>query len=372
MMMMLRALLFGVFLIPSPSYGHSLSDSFLELGFNQSEVSGYWLIAVQDLELAVGLDSNLDGRVNWGEVRGKRAEIERYALSRIRLFSGETACALSLSDPMIEERNSNVYLHLGISGSCANGGAIRLEYNLLFDIDSSHRGIVTLQRGEEIYTLLLSPNNPSVTLPESGTSAWFHYWTFLIEGVWHIWIGLDHILFLVALLVPIVIRRSGETTPAAGMFIQILKVVTAFTVAHSVTLILATLEWIVLPARLVESLIALSVAVTGLNIIYPIFRGRHWQIAFGFGLIHGFGFAGVLGDLSLPAQLFIGSLLSFNVGVEIGQLIIVLVLVPVLLILGNAALTRKLTVVTTGVAITGFGVLWTVERYWNLTLAGMI
>lgn len=343
--MILRALLLAALIVPGISFGHSLSDSYLELRFDGTQVNGHWLIAVRDMELAVGIDgagngtgnSIPDARVTWGEIRAKRVQIENYALSRLELSSGDTQCTVNFGNPMIEELNAGMFLHLPIIGTCAESGTISLRYDLLFDIDSSHRGIVTIYRGAEAYTLLLSPTNPVATLSETGTSAWPHYWNFVMEGVWHIWIGLDHILFLVALLVPIVIKHgsAAATQRTTGMFNEILKVVTAFTVAHSLTLILATLEVVVLPARLVESLIALSVAVSGLNIIYPIFRGRHWQIAFAFGLVHGFGFAGVLEDLSLPTQLFIGSLLSFNVGVEIGQLIIVLLLVPVLLVLGS-------------------------------------
>jgi len=372
----MRAVWMMILLIPSLSFGHSLSDSYLSVVLDDNRVRGEWLIAVRDLELAVGLDRNADGSVTWGEILERQSQIENHALSHIALSRSDVACDLTLEAPMLEELNSGVFVHLPLSGVCSGDGALHLTYNLQFDIDSSHRSIVTLKQGEEVQSAILSPSTRSAEFSPSSVSVFEQYRTFVLEGVWHIWIGLDHILFLVAILVPVVVRRHGTDAPAGWlqsgrssrwsdftMVTGILKVVTAFTVAHSITLVLATLGWIVLPTRLVESVIALSVALSGINILYPIFRGHQWQIAFAFGLVHGFGFAGVLADLSLPTQLFIGSLLSFNIGVEIGQLAIVLVLVPTLLILTNAVLTRRLTEAVAGIAITGCGLLWVAERY---------
>jgi len=110
------------------------------------------------------------------------------------------------------------------------------------------------------------------------------------------------------------------------------------------------------------------VAISGINVIYPIFRNKHWQIAFGFGLIHGFGFAGVLVDLTLPTEQYVSALLSFNIGVEIGQLVIVALLVPTLLLMSNPRWLGRATALTTGAAIAGFGSIWVLERYWGISV----
>lgn len=356
---------------PTWGFGHSLSDSFIDLSVDNQKIDGHWLIAVPDLELAVGVDRNLDTRVTWGELQQRRAAISDYALSGLLLSMGGSPCTLRTGDMQLEQRSTGVFVYLPLSGNCGSAGELVIDYSLLFDIDASHRGIVNLSYNGESLVRLFSPSEPTHRLSGNGGSgALANLWTFLIEGIWHIWIGLDHILFLCALIIPIILgnnaRRNTLQTlgPAteSTIIIDIVKVVTAFTVAHSITLILASLQIVVLPSRLVESVIALSVAITGLNIIFPIFRGRSWQIAFGFGLIHGFGFAGVLGDLDLPAHLFVSSLLSFNIGVEIGQLVIVALLVPLLWLLGRVAMTRRLTLAGSGVVITGFGVLWLAER----------
>ena len=368
--MISRSVLFTLLLWPAITFGHSLSDSFLNLSIRNEQVSGHWLIAVRDLELAVGVDRNVDGRVTWGELQQRSTAITNYALSRLELNMAGAGCSLQPGSFQLEQRSTGIFLHIPVSGICDASGELVIDYAFLFDIDSSHRGILNLNYHGESHLRLFSPAQPSHTIDGTGPSTLANLWTFLIEGVWHIWIGLDHILFLCALIVPIILgsgvfgktRRPETSGPRHRIFVDILKVVTAFTIAHSITLVLATLQVVVLPSRLVESVIALSVAVTGLNIIVPIFRGHSWQVAFGFGLIHGFGFASVLGDLALPTHLFISSLLSFNVGVELGQLVIVALLVPVLWMLGRTTATRRLTLATSGIVITGFGVLWLAER----------
>lgn len=368
--MVARWFLLTLLLWAPASFGHSLSDSFLYLSVDNEQISGHWLIAVRDIELAVGVDNNVDAQVTWGEIQLRRTAINDYALSRLELNMAGADCSLQPGTYQLEQRNSGVFLYIPITGACRDAGELVVEYDLLFDIDSSHRGIFNLTYNGEPHLRLFSPAEPTHNVNASGSSALTNLWTFMVEGVWHIWIGLDHILFLCALIIPIMLGsdvfrstpRPSEQNNRSRIFVDILKVVTAFTIAHSITLILATLQIVVLPSRLVESVIALSVAVTGINIIFPVFRGHSWQIAFGFGLIHGFGFAGVLGDLALPTHLFVSSLLSFNIGVEAGQLVIVALLVPLLWLLGRVATIRRFTLAATGIIITGFGLAWLAQR----------
>ncbi len=357
-------------LLPGIALSHSLSDSYLNLSVSDNTtVDGHWLIAIDDMELALGLDADGDTRITWNEVLQKQDAIATLLLSRLSFDVTGQRCNLQLGHLMLERLNAGMFLHVPLTADCESAGPLQVSYSLLFDIDSSHRGILTAANGSSSQVHVFSPSINRHVIDSENISVLANVWTFVIEGIWHIWIGLDHILFLCALLIPIVAEK-GRIIKA--MSVDILKVVTAFTVAHSITLILATLEIVVLPARFVESVIALSVAVTGINIVWPLFRGHSWQFAFGFGLIHGFGFAGVLSDLSLPTQLFVSSLLSFNAGVEIGQLAIVLVLVPVLLLLGRAAIARKLTIATSAIVITGFGLMWSLERSLDLSLTTLL
>jgi hypothetical protein len=168
---------------------------------------------------------------------------------------------------------------------------------------------------------------------------------FVDEGIWHILKGYDHILFLLTLLLPaVVLYRDGQWQPRESLrqaLLDILKVVTAFTVAHSVTLTLAVNGLVNLPSRWVESGIALTVLLGALNNLFPIVRERRWAVAFAFGLIHGLGFASVLADLGLHGWNLALALIGFNAGVEVGQLAIVLVFIPVAYTLRETRFYRR-------------------------------
>jgi hypothetical protein len=148
--------------------------------------------------------------------------------------------------------------------------------------------------------------------------------SFFPLGIEHILTGYDHLLFLLALML-----RGG------GIW-SLLKIITAFTVAHSITLALAALDVVVLPGALVESVIALSIAYVALENLLPRYAvSRRWAVSFLFGLAHGFGFSSVLREIGLPKENLLLSLLNFNLGVEVGQLTIVLLVVPILMRLRN-------------------------------------
>jgi len=150
----------------------------------------------------------------------------------------------------------------------------------------------------------------------------------------------------------------------------VVKVVTAFTVAHSITLSLAALSVVTLPSRWVESAIALSVVLAALNNIWPVVYGKRWAIAFCFGLIHGFGFASVLADLGLPQESLLIALVAFNLGVELGQLVIVGIFLPVAYRLRATAFYQRVLVVYGSAAIALIASLWLVQRALDLKLIG--
>ncbi len=195
---------------------------------------------------------------------------------------------------------------------------------------------------------------------------------FGLQGLWHIWIGFDHILFLLSLLLPaVLVYQSRRWVPAEGFRqggVEVLKVVTAFTVAHSITLTLATLQWVVLPSRLVESTIAASVVLAALNNVWPLFQGQRWTVAFLFGLIHGFGFASVLTDLGLPSSALLVALFGFNLGVEVGQLAIVAVFLPLAWGLRSTAFYRRGVMTVGSLMIAALASIWLTERLFDVQL----
>ncbi len=205
-----------------------------------------------------------------------------------------------------------------------------------------------------------------------GTSAWTQLRSFVGDGIGHIAAGFDHILFLVALLLPAALGRRGRTWFAvpglSAALWNVAKTVTAFTLAHSITLSLATLHVVQLPSRLTESMIALSVLVTAIDNLVPILPPKRWVVAFLFGLMHGFGFASVLVDLDLPRSALALSLFGFNVGVEIGQLVLVAVLVPLAYLAREKRLYRRIALDGGSVVIALVALGWFVERCLNFKL----
>jgi uncharacterized membrane protein len=185
------------------------------------------------------------------------------------------------------------------------------------------------------------------------------------DGMAHILSGLDHVLFLLALLLPSVLTRRASTRASESwrpLLGDVLKVVTAFTVAHSLTLALAALGLVNMSSALVEPAIAASVAIAALDNLWPVFGSGRASIAFALGLLHGFGFSSALSDLGLSGGALLQALLSFNVGVELGQLALIALFLPVAFALRNARAYEFVLVRGGSLAIAALALVWFAER----------
>ena len=248
-----------------------------------------------------------------------------------------------------------------------------MTYTLFSDIDPQHRGLLNLTVEGVTRTAILGPQAPRQSFElAAAASRWQQLLDYGREGVWHIWVGFDHILFLLSLLLPAVGVWAGSRWLPVERFGQafwdVLRIVTAFTVAHSITLSLAALGFVSLPSRLVESCIAASVVLAALNNVWPVFHERRWMVAFAFGLIHGFGFASVLADLGLPQGALALALLGFNLGVEVGQLAIVAAFLPTAYLLRRSLFYRRAVLLGGSLLIAAVAAAWLVERAFELKL----
>ena len=328
---MTRLLIIGLaalaLLLVSAASAHKPSDSYLSLVIDEQRVVGRWDIALRDLEHAIGLDRDGDGALTWGEVKARHGDIAAYALARLELSSAGAVCTTAPTQHLIDGHSDGAYAVLRFVGDCpAAIDGLDISYSFLFDLDPMHRGLGQVQSGDLTQTSIFSPERRTWQVRTGRSNPWQQSATYVREGVWHIWIGLDHILFLLCLLLAAAGRRQRVPEPnrrSAPLWIEVVKVVTSFTVAHSITLSVAALGLLSFPARLVESAIAASVVLAALNNIRPLVTRRLWLIAFGFGLVHGLGFASVLADLALPRDTLLLALLGFNLGVEVGQMVLV-------------------------------------------------
>lgn len=370
---MIRSAILLLLLIPALALAHKPSDSYLSLTVEDGgTLSGQWDIALRDLERAVGVDQNRDAVITWGELKARRAELRDHVLSRLTVTAGnedgERVCTLDSTGLKVDDHVDGAYAVFPLSGDCGLSPlSLTLNYRLLFDRDASHQGLVDVRFGDQTgQAVALSNQHREQTLRRDGGNGLAALATFFRQGVHHILIGYDHILFLLTLLFPaVLVWRQGAWQPKESMreaLVTTLGIVTAFTVTHSLTLALASLGLVNLPSWLVESAIAITVGLGALSNLVPRYFPRRWVMALVFGLIHGLGFAAVLSDLGLEGGSLVLTLLGFNLGVEAGQALIVLIFVPAAFLVRRTAAYRRWFVPIGSIAIIAVASVWAVER----------
>ena len=379
------------------AYAHKPSDSYLTIhvnnqasitknSANKKVLNGQWDIALRDLDFAIGLDSNANSEITWQEVKTKQKDIFAYALARLTIDSNRQSCSITPQQMLIDKHTDGAYAVIKFIINCPTNinhkvNKLKISYALFSNIDPSHRGLLKLNYLDNdnqnapksiIKTAIFGPDNPSQTFAIGTPNRLIEFKDYVIEGVWHIWIGFDHILFLISLLLPAVLIYSAKKWQPQQhfktIFFDVLKVVTAFTIAHSITLTMATLQVVELPSRWVEATIAASVILAALNNFFPFITKKRWAVAFVFGLIHGFGFAAVLADLGLTQGTLIVALIGFNVGVEIGQIAILMTFIPLVFALRKTWFYKQVVFYGGSIAIALIASVWLAERAFNLSI----
>jgi hypothetical protein len=350
------------------AHAHVASTGFLTVDSQGAQLRGSIELAVRDVELAVGADANGDGRITWGELKSAYPRLVVYAAEHLGLGSNGGACRLQFGDLKVHARIDGNYAWLPFTARCVAGPLreFTVTYRLMEGIDPSHRGLLTFSAGRQVVTGVLGGNELTSTITLAQSPWWRAVREYFAAGVWHIWSGIDHLLFLLSLLLPaVLLRRNHRWEPvstARPAFFSVLKTVTAFTLAHSITLSLAALDIVHLPSRLTESVIAASIIIAALNNIFPVVTEARARIAFAFGLLHGFGFASVLSEMGLPAGARIVSLLAFNAGIEAGQLAVVAIVMPLVYLLRQRVLYRQALLPWGSGAIAALALLWFIQR----------
>lgn len=384
-------------LLPSTAFAHKESDAYLTLRTdpsNQNVLRGQFDIALRDLAFVIDIDTNQDSEVTWGEVKSHRDAIERYALGGLTIKGDGLTCLAHPTDQKIDAHNDGAYDVIDFDAVCDKEIPNRLTvvYQLFQDVDPYHRGIVTIHAGDRVAGAVLGPKTPTATLDLREPDRWSQFKSFMVDGIWHIWTGADHLLFIMSLLLPAVLYRSALNSSATNplplpyaahpdtgwlpvpklsrAMIELIKVVSGFTVSHSVTLTLSVLGYVNLPSRLVESGIALSIIVAAMNNLYPLVTRRAWVVAFAFGFIHGLGFASALAGLSLPPAAMAASLGGFSLGVELGQESIVLPFLPIAFLLRKTRFYQVGVLRWGSLAIIAIATLWLVQRAFDVVIPG--
>ena len=319
-----------------PASAHATSTSYrlIDLPSADEPVSLRWDLSVQDIVWSVFIDQDFDGVVTWQEVVAAR---ERYitpsVLAEISLARGGAPCALTVGDLALAERTGLNFLSVALTARCPNPGPITVGGSLFMSGDASQRVLLSATRGKEKLTGVVSPETPAWTEPQR-VSAWASFTRFVREGIWHVLIGYDHIAFVLLLLLPSVLRPVDGKWQGAGRLSDVARdivtIITAFTIAHSTTLALAVTGTVHLPTQPIEVAIAASIAVAGGLNLMPTLSRLRLPLAFGFGFVHGFGFANALSEIDATGAGLLPLLAGFNIGVEIAQLAIVAAVLPLI------------------------------------------
>ena len=340
-------------------FAHDPGLSTATIQIKSNKLEAVLTFSLVDAAQIAELDKNHDGDISQNELAGGVKALEQKGLQALEVgFDGELMKPLQVKAEFDELQNATVSLVF----PARPYSKLVITSKWMSVLPPGHRQFVTLkdESGEVLAERLLAANMAAITVlnetertSPAVTNRSNSFTDFLLMGVKHIWTGYDHLLFLFGLL--LVTRNFSSSV----------KIITCFTIAHSITLAVATLSLVQIPSRIVEPLIAASIVYVGLeNLLRGDDPKGRWLLTLAFGLIHGFGFASVLRELgvgSTGASIAI-PLVSFNLGVEIGQIVVAGLVLPVIWKLRTRPVFLRLWVPAGSVLIALLGSYWFIER----------
>lgn len=338
-------------LLPLTAAAHQSGNSYLRISSTETGVSVQIDFAVRDLNSLLQIPPAQQKEIRRHELEELRDRLAALVGESLTLEADGDPLSLTFQSQEVTLHNDGLYVRQTHTTAALPSSAAYLlvRYGFFNEEEKVARAFLKLNSGPLESTTVLDPRHAVQRLPLREIALAEALWTYAREGALHIWSGPDHLLFLLCLLLPglglaaargaalssesIASNASVELATSASsadsglraVGIYALKVVTAFTLSHSITLAAAALDWITLPDKLIESAIAASIIASALLNLRGGEGRQSWKLALGFGLIHGMGFANGLRELGLSSSHFIETLVAFNLGVEFGQLVVVLV-----------------------------------------------
>jgi hydrogenase/urease accessory protein HupE len=342
---------------PQPAWAHGVSLGQSKIRQQGEDVRYELAVSYDELAKRVGVPpqpSDASSSLRAAALREHRGALTAHLDGQVRVLRDGDGCPARLDTVEVERFEGKSYAILSSTYRCPGGAdGFEVHYDLLLDElseleRSSHANIADYDLGGETGRFVFESGQQRLRAGQ-GTKFLAVSGHFVGLGVEHILSGLDHVLFVLALLI------------GAGNVRTVLKVATAFTVAHSLTLVAAATEWVVVPPSVVEPAIALSIVAVALQNILQREPKHRLVLVFGFGLLHGLGFAAGLSFGEEISWRLITSLLAFNVGIEVGQAAVILIAAPLLLLLRRRSWSRPAQWTASGV-IALCGVVWSVGR----------
>ena len=346
------------------SQAHTPDTSYTSVEFTPSTLRVEFRYDLESLTRLVKIDANQDGLILESEFRSVETELRRFLRNRVEFEINEQPTDFGefeqarwpKSDASIPvaDWNQTVVAFPFERKVREIPESVTLNFRVFEQLGDRHKVLgVFKQPDKPTYEVIYTFFEPDfLYFTDYAPSWWSQLGNFVWFGVEHIFIGYDHILFLLALMI-------------GSSFWQVVKIVSAFTVAHTITLFLAATETVTIPSRLVEVCIAATIVYVAIENLVRDESPHRWRITFVFGLIHGFGFANVLRELGLPREGLVRCLLAFNCGVELGQLVIVASLWPLWRLVSNTKRGPLISRYLSG-AILACGSAWLIDRLFGL------
>ena len=356
-------------------FAHADGEDYVFVSFYDQHIEGEFQINFQDLSDKLSIKIPADEAQALTVIQDSASTVQQYISEKFSMSTvdGEKL-VLNFTESKVASETSFAQYLFNIQLT-ELPDKILIDHAMFYENDPSHRGLFLVQYnaadgkdyGEEYTALIFNPGNSQQILDLNKIPGLLDSMGMVWQGMLHIWKGLDHVLFILALLLPtVLVQRGGVMQPVDDYktsLWQLLKIITVFTLAHSVTLLLAALDIIKLNSRFVESMIALSIIlVAANNLSQTVKRGSLLVILF-LGLFHGLGFASVMGNLPFRMGDLVKMVIRFNIGVELGQIVIVMLIFPLLYSLRHKSYYR--TAILNGGSI----ILIIIAGYWFLQRA---
>ena len=372
--------LFVLSIIPTGViHAHASGENYVWINVEEDHISGRFEIRHDDLKSKLGIDADSLGSSRLEGVRASQAEVQNYLRQHFSISDATGDLVLEFSDAQLFDEDNQFIQYPYRINSLPADNKISLKNSIfltpdLMSEDRLHRSVIVVEYnrvagteyGDENVALVFSPDVTEREIDLANPPEVLVWQDFLKQGLLHIAIGLDHIVFIVLILLTVVLRREAGRwvgQPGFGAVLwKALKVITTFTVAHSVTLSLAALGLVSFNTTVIEIIIALSILVLAIANLLPISTTHNLILIFIFGLFHGLGFASVMGDLQFRTVLMERILVLFNVGVEIGQVLIAVVLLPLLYLMRNHPHYRTFVVIPISLLSACISAYWVAQR----------
>lgn len=354
---------------------HNLGQSYLYLQIYPEELTGRFEIALSDLNPVLGL-AGTDREITAENLAEHIDLLQEYYLEHVSIGSDQGPLSITFRDAeVLNAHGGYVLLPFELGGFGQVPRLLDIDYSVLFDEEPEHRGFLLIEHNwatgtfanENQVSLVFSPNSRRQSFDVQSSGRWRGFVAVVGLGFEHMVLGFDHVMFLVALLLPSVLRRVemgawqplDRFTPA---LLNVVKIVAAFAAAHVVAFGLVALGLVHLPESLVEVVIALSISVAATNILVPLIKNRIWVFVLGVGLFHGLGFAGALSDMGIGEDNLGLSRLAFNLGIELGQVVIVAILLPLFFLVRRWVGYRRVILPVAAVVMIVISLVWVIER----------